>query len=176
MINVKKVISEISENSRLASKQVSDGLAEVRDLVRDLKRERKSINTLPVLKEEAKARAEAFVVSLTEQSKYHCPSPLDFARNDYRQSRVNVTMLVSAFLADNILAAMQKNIDTFYETSRGVGDDERQQLIRDVDRRLLDAELAEESIIRSAETSGFPIFRRRDADPRAVLAHDEVLP
>lgn len=176
MIDVKKITSVVSANSRLASKGVSDGLAEVRDLVRELKSERNSIRALPVSKETALERASSLIASLTEMSRYHYPSPSDFARPDYQQSNVNATMLMSAFLSDQILAAMCDGIGDFYEKTRSVSDGERQQLIRDVDRRLLDAELAEESIIRSAEVSGLPIFRRRDADPRAVLAHDEVLP
>ena len=31
-------------------------------------------------------------------------------------------------------------------------------------------------MIRAAETVGFHILGRMDADPRAVLAHDKVLP
>ena len=176
MIDVKKITSEVSENSRRASKRVSDGLAEVRDLVRELKLERNSIKALPVSKETALDRASSLIALLTEMSRYHYPAPSDFARPDYRHNNVNAPMLVSAFLAAPILAAMHSDIDDFYAKTRSVTDNERQQLIRDVDRRLLDAELAEESIIRSAEVSGLPIFRRRDADPRAVLAHEEVLP
>jgi len=45
-----------------------------------------------------------------------------------------------------------------------------------LDADLLAAEMAEESLIRSAEASGIEITRRRDADPRAVLAADAALP
>jgi len=44
-----------------------------------------------------------------------------------------------------------------------------------IDAELLDAELAEEGVIRDLEASGFDMLRRPDADPRALLAADEVL-
>ena len=53
---------------------------------------------------------------------------------------------------------------------------ERRRLLSGVESDLFDAELTEESIIRDAEAIGFPLLRRRDADPRAVLATAEVLP
>ncbi|MDX3976566.1 hypothetical protein [Shinella sp.] len=176
MVDVKKMMAEVSASSRAASKQVSESVAEVRDLVRELKRERNAINMLSVSKETAMARANSLVASVTEASKYHCPKPSDFARPDYQHGNVSSSILISAFLAEQLAAAMQADIDVFYGNSLGVSDDERKQRIREVERRLLDAELAEESIIRSAEASGLPIARRRDADPRAVLAYDEVLP
>jgi hypothetical protein len=45
-----------------------------------------------------------------------------------------------------------------------------------LDRELLDLELVEESLIRTAERGGFAIPRRHDANPLAVLADDSVLP
>jgi len=71
---------------------------------------------------------------------------------------------------------MKEEVEAFYASASGLSDEERKHQLRELDRKLLDAELAEESMIRSAENSGFAIIRRRDADPRAVLAHDKVLP
>ncbi|MCA1775565.1 MAG: hypothetical protein LC676_08150 [Loktanella sp.] len=44
-----------------------------------------------------------------------------------------------------------------------------------LDGEILDAELAEEGVVRELERAGFEILRRPDADPRALLAHDSEL-
>ena len=58
----------------------------------------------------------------------------------------------------------------------GIDEKARQQKVDEIERELLDVELAEESIIRTAEASDFPIFRRATANPLVVLADDSTMP
>ncbi|QXP90013.1 hypothetical protein [Methylococcus capsulatus] len=49
---------------------------------------------------------------------------------------------------------------------------ERPQLQADLERRLFEAETAEEALVVQAEAAGIEIFRRPDIDPSIVLAAD----
>lgn len=58
----------------------------------------------------------------------------------------------------------------------GLTDDELHARLAELDREILNAELAEESAIRALEGAGVAVLRRPDADVRAVLAADAALP
>jgi hypothetical protein len=81
-----------------------------------------------------------------------------------------------AYLAPMFGEVVKKRVADVYQNTAGITEAERQKQMEAVDRDLLDAELAEESIIRAAEASGFAILRRSNASPMAVLAADETLP
>jgi len=71
---------------------------------------------------------------------------------------------------------LARQIADLYRTDPGVTAPQRATDRIEADRRLLDLERQEEALIRSAERAGFDVMRRADADPRAVLSSDEVLP
>jgi hypothetical protein len=73
------------------------------------------------------------------------------------------------------METVKAQVATIYQGNPGISESERQRRLEDVDRDLLDAELAEESIIRAAEASGFPVLPQQ-LDPQALLAADEALP
>ncbi len=83
---------------------------------------------------------------------------------------------VASFILPVILSAGERMIAEHYNTISTVADDVAKAKIDHLAWQILDLELAEESIIRRAEAAGFPIRRRPDADPRAVLAYGESLP
>lgn len=83
---------------------------------------------------------------------------------------------VASFILPVILSAGEQMIAEHYGTISAVADSGAKAELDRIGWQILELELAEEAIIRSAEASGFPIRRRSDADPRAVLAHDKSLP
>lgn len=77
---------------------------------------------------------------------------------------------------DKVGAALKAELRRRYAEGAGITPSERQINSRELDRRLLDLNLTEESLVRAAEGRGVAIHRRGTADPRAVLAPDEALP
>jgi hypothetical protein len=176
MNDLRDTISKALSLSRSAGKQINEGVSELREHIQGYKRERVKMASLPVPKETALQRAEAVIDHITEGSRYMYPSPQTFARPDYSGINTNVISIIAAQMASAMADRLKAEIEVYYGANHGLTEEERNDRFREIDRKILDAELAEESLIRSAEDSGFPIIRRRDADPRAVLAHDKVLP
>lgn len=89
---------------------------------------------------------------------------------------MHLTEVLYTTLASFILEGMEASIDAAYKTIEGINEDDRQAETDVLNRKILDAELSEESLIRAANRSGFKTLRRPDADPLAVMAHDSALP
>lgn len=176
MTDIKSIVGRAVSLSRSASQQFNESVSEVRGLIVDLKRDLRKIASMPVTLEEALLRVERAVDSLTRTARELYPSASQFARPDYSGVRVNTDIIMIAQMADNMLATMTADVEKFYTTTTGISETDRVREVKVIERKILDAELAEESLIRSAEEAGFPIKRRGDADPRAVLAHEKVLP
>ncbi|TBY93587.1 hypothetical protein E0H35_25680 [Rhizobium leguminosarum bv. viciae] len=176
MSEVKKILGNALIATRSASKQLGEGITSIRDHIRALKQQRAEVTLLPVTKEAALQRIDIFIRHLTIDAMSIYPQATQFARPDYRQPGINVAMLLAAQLGPRMADTLKADVERLYEQRPGITEEERVMRIREFDRKLLDAELTEESMIRAAETGGFPVLRRRDADPLAVLAHDKVLP
>ncbi len=179
MTDIKKLIGGALALSREASQQLGRGVADIRSHIVALKVERKRIAALPVDQEEAFVRIDRLVEVVTETARQVYPNPFDMTRPDYQPKyhfAQRPELLLLAQMGAEIAQRMKAEALEFYQTNPGLDAATRAERIRGVDRKILDAELAEESMIRSAEAAGFPILRRRDADPRAVLAHEKVLP
>ncbi|WP_146165108.1 hypothetical protein [Mycoplana dimorpha] len=84
--------------------------------------------------------------------------------------------LLYARLGPSMAESLKADVEALYRENPYISEQERALCIVEINRKILDAELAEESMILAAEAGGFPVLRRRDADRRAVLAHDKVLP
>ncbi|SIP89866.1 hypothetical protein SAMN05880590_10177 [Rhizobium sp. RU35A] len=178
MTDIKKLIGGALALSREASQQLGRGVADIRSHIVALKLERKRIAALPVDQDETFARIDRLVDVATEAARQLYPTPADMVRPDYQPKPVALKpeLLLLAQMGAEIGQRMKAEALEFYKANPGLDAATRADRIRSVDRKILDAELAEESMIRSAEAAGFPILRRRDADPRAVLAHEKVLP
>lgn len=176
MVNFVKILGNALSVSRAAGQQINDGVSEVRQHIQNMKRERRTVINLPVSKETTFERVDSMFEIILRDARYFYPKPEHFSRPDFQFPHINADTVLIAQMASTMVEQMKAEIEAFYASATGVSDDERASKLRDIDRKILDAELAEESMIRAAETSGFPITRRRDADPRAVLAHDKVLP
>ncbi len=75
-----------------------------------------------------------------------------------------------------LAAAIKSEVSALYADKPGISEGDRLSQLEALDREASDAELTEESLIRAAESSGFPIPRRAGADPRAVLASGAAMP
>ncbi|QCL72138.1 MULTISPECIES: hypothetical protein [Agrobacterium] len=157
----------------------SQGLENIRSQVEDLKAERDAIERMPVDEATAHRRAEMWVSSAVTHAMERAPSPSRFATDPGRWRLPGFDVLADALVAyqgDVLASAMKQEISEIYQSEKGLTDAERAKRLADLDQSLLNAELSEEALIREAETSGITVNRRADADPRAVLAHQDALP
>ncbi|CAH0154642.1 hypothetical protein SRABI05_00633 [Agrobacterium fabrum] len=83
--------------------------------------------------------------------------------------------LVSAAVCGTLRDLIIGKISESYGSAKGLSAADRARQIEKAGRELLELELAEEAIIRSAEHNGIDVLRRLDADPRAVLCHGDFL-
>lgn len=176
MADILKMIGKALSASREAGREVNRSVSELRLHIQDIKRERVRVVNLPVSKEETFDRIDKMFDHLSSSVKYLYPVPKELSRPTFSGSTIDITNVLVAQMVPFMVEKMKEEVEDFYAAASGLSDEERERQLRELDRKLLDAELAEESMIRSAENSGFAIIRRRDADPRAVLAHDKVLP
>jgi len=157
----------------------SDGLESIRSQIDDLKSERDDIESQPVDEASAQARAELWVSRVVANAREKAPGPdrFSWSPSNWRQpDSTEIADAVTAYQADALAIAVKQEVSDLYKTMQGLTDRQRELALADVDRKILELELAEEALIRGAEASNIPVNRRADADPRAVLAHHSVLP
>jgi len=79
--------------------------------------------------------------------------------------------LVVSIQPQAIRLTVSKELDRVYAGKKALPTMAARAKTRDaLEAKTLEAELEEERLIRQIEAAGVPILRRRDADPRAVLA------
>lgn len=175
----KRSVEGLLKRTRDAGRELGDGLESVRRRVRDLQAQRSEIADLPPTQAVAFERIDEFVRGITTTARHRAPDPTRFVGPPagYTAPRlVDLSDLFAAYMGPALADAMKAEVEDLYESTPGVTEDDRADRLEKIDGELLDAELAEESIIRAAEAAGFPMARRYDADPRVVLAHDKALP
>lgn len=174
----KNIVADIVERTRKANQDMSAAIEECRNLIIDKKQARRKCDAAPVTEEDALANVDAWVKSQVVRAHDKAPSPAFFASDPKTRRRTDADIVAAmhAYLAPVLAQAIKAEVSAWYVDHAGVTEAERAAALAKLDRQILDAELAEESIIRAAEESGFSILRRSDADPRAVLAHSKVLP
>lgn len=176
MSEASKIMGDAIAATRSASKQLGDGITSIRGHIGKLKQQKSEIALKPVTIEAALARAEGWVHYITRGSVELSPSAKHFSRPDYQLPIMNAESLLIAQMAARMSDTLKADIEKLYAERPGITEEERVMRVREIERKLLDAELTEESMIRAAEAGGFPVLRRGNADPRAVLAHDKALP
>ncbi len=171
--------TETLKKVRAVFSAFSDGLEDIRGQIDDLKSERDDIERQPVDEASAQARAALWVSRVIADAMEKAPSPQRFSiapSNWKLPDAGNINAVITAYQGEALAAAVKQEISDLYATQRGLSDQQRASALADVDRKLFELELAEESLIRGAEASNIPVSRRADADPRAVLAHQSVMP
>jgi hypothetical protein len=174
-----KSVSALLSRTRSAGQELRDGVEGIRSKVAKLKAKKVEIESLPPTLDVALARVDGWVEHITYATRQRMIEPEHFVQSPLAYvapGHPNLSDNFFAYLAPMFGEVVKKRVDDVYQNTAGITETERQKQLDAVDRDLLDAELAEESIIRAAEASGFPVLRRSNADPRAVLAADEALP
>lgn len=181
MLGKSNNLTDLLKRAKSVSTVITESLEEIRSQIEDLKSRQDEISELPVAEDVAVSRAVAWMQARIVAAQQHVGSPARFSVSPDRwkngwESTVDFGALTLAYLGDQLLDAVSSEIKQLYAGRPGITDKERQKLLDDNDRQILDAELMEEAIIRQAEQQGYTIERRVDADPRAVLAHESALP
>ena len=160
------------------NQDITQAISALRDRIADLKNQRHDVDSNYVDRDTAMQRVDAYLNVVVSRARNAAPSVRQFVHNEkhWHVPSFDQDAAVILSLESSIRKNLQDQIDLFYQSENGIEDFERAQMLADIDRKILDVELAEEAIIRSAEKAGAIINRRWDADVRAVLASDRVLP
>lgn len=165
------------EKARAAKDQFGAGIKTIRAYIAKLQTDIAHVLSLPVDEETAQQRFSDWLKGYKDNFGWRL-DPETFARREFghfpKPSDAEYLLL---YLLDEYMGeAMSKRISHFYKETSGITGNERAAELGVLRRNLLDAELAEESLIRAAESAGFKVSRRPDADPKAVLAASTMLP
>lgn len=174
-------IAKTLSNARSVSNVIGDSLAQIRSQIDDLKFRRDEIEALPVAAEVAVDRAEKWAEREVAQARQAAPTPSYFSVSQKMWAEVYMPncepgAILLAYMGEAFVESVKMQVKAAYGDDRGTTEKQRLGLLAQNDAEILAAELAEEAIVRHAERQGFKIDRRRDADPRAVLAHESALP
>jgi hypothetical protein len=168
--------SDLVNTTRAAGNELREAIETLRISIIDLKDERVQIENSIPSKEIAEARFLSWIDAMVAYK--DTPRINVFTQGvHYRQPYADpmleplVVYLSSAVKREGIT-----QINEFYSDKKGLSNEERDDRLATLDRQILDAELAEETIIRNAEAIGLPVARRADANPLAVLADASALP
>lgn len=170
--------------TRDAGGKLRQAISEIRGRIRELRDERHRVEHRPPPIDIVQNRADEFVRSHAARANDKLPGitrALLAPPGRYKQPSVTSDehgSLLLASLGDMLAAKLKADVAADYDEQgeTGISDADRADELERLDQQLLDAELAEESLLRSGEEAGFAIHRRPDADPRAVLADEESLP
>lgn len=165
--------------SRKAADELSEGLESVRAArIASLNAEREAIATVEVSMAEAEARVDQYMSELRgpladfyvghfmAAGKFDKPLPKD--------PGLLALALSGEQLGEYVKKKMRRQMEQSGHTGLSVA--EREAKLTAINRELLDLELVEESLIRTAERGGFEVLRRHDATILAVLADDSLMP
>lgn len=172
-----EVVKESMASALEARNQFREGIGTIRNYIKKLKAERDHILSIAVTEETALARFEEWLTHMREAYGYkHVKAERFSLRDPGRLPLDDVAGFLIQMLDDDIMASMRKRMKAFYQDIESISGEDRALRLGDVNRRLMEAELAEESLIRSAFGTGMNVPRRADADPKAVMAADSALP
>ncbi|MGQ3211609.1 hypothetical protein [Shinella sp.] len=176
--NLKQKVATSLASARSAARDIARGVEEIRSQLLEVQERRRAASNAPVDIETSLQRLDKYLDRLTRLAGERAPGPKAFMQSppSYREPNAGYSDIAFAYLDDLIRERMASGIKEAHANAVGLTESEREERLRAFDRDILDIELAEESLIRAAEAANFPIQRRAAADPRAVLAHDKVLP
>ena len=172
-------ISKMFARQRAATADVAKGVEQIRIAIVVAQDEAAGIAALPIDRARAIAAVDAGIASLADRFDDRMLVAALTRPHDGRPRLALESMTVpflAAIAPDMLRAALVERVDAFYEGRDDLPEAERARRIEQLEDRILELELAEESAIRAAERAGMAILRRADADPRAVLAADDCLP
>lgn len=128
-----------------------------------------------VSREEAEARVNDWCSQL-RAAMLDRMDVLRFTSPVYRPPALNdAQMIALGVVSEDIRADLIERIGEAYKGFQGVTEADRKATILKLEGDVLDLEIAEERIIRTAEAAGLQILRRANAMPVIVLATDASL-
>lgn len=172
-----KKTSSIANRVKAINDELVENIEAIRNDIAALKARAATVRKERVSKAVALDRANNWFETLIDRATKGASSVASFTSADrFRAPDVELDALVALTLGPVIRDKLMDLVSSLYNDTEGLSEAERGEALSDLDREILDLELTEEAVIRTAEASGIPIMRRRDADPRAVLAHASALP
>lgn len=153
-----------------------EALQATRALIEELASERQSLECAPVSSDEAITRIKDWKRGLSERSALRDLANRFMQRSLRLPSQPVDLDVIGAVCLGQLESSLIDLVSEISADGEGLSQGDREAKLKGINEELLRLELEEESVIRSAERLGLDVLRRAKADPRAVLAHDEVLP
>ena len=176
------MIAGILKKVRDASTGLGKSIGDVRARIGQLQDEKAAVEAMPPALETALARVDEWVAHLGIVAHHKLAAtvtPERFAAATFSPPNVHSDEFGALWvlqMGPDLAQRLKEQVTAFYSDVQGVTDAEREKRLAEIDRQILDASLAEESLLRAAEAAGFSVSRRADADPLAVLAAYGDLP
>ncbi|NKJ79643.1 hypothetical protein [Rhizobium leguminosarum] len=171
----KTELRKLIERSKQGGNELASSLEAIRGAIISLKVELDQVDRAPASREEAIYRLKEWLASVASVPQIDLLISR-FVSSTYREppSDIPAEIIAAAGIA-SLESFMTAAIDRRYAGVTGLSFEDRRMSRADIDHRLLELEMTEEAIIRSAESLGMDVLRRSDAEPRAVLCNGEVL-
>ncbi|MFF0947912.1 hypothetical protein ACFYE9_09640 [Rhizobium leguminosarum] len=171
----KPELRKLIDRSRNGGSELATSLETIRGEIISLKVELDQVERSPASRDEAVYRLQEWLASVAAAPQIDLLISR-FVSPAYREPPADIPaeIIAAAGLA-SLESFLTAAIDRRYAGVSGLSFDDRRLARSDMETRLLELELTEEAIIRSAESLGMDVLRRSDADPRAVLCNGEVL-
>jgi len=159
-------------------------LARVREELANVDADAHAVRTAPLPAAEAKDAARRHVEGLAERARPDVRGLVEFGRpiewpiyplreaggaGPAKANLPDARALLAWLHPDQMLAALESEIDAVADDAQAISADEREALLARIPAKKLRAERLEEAIITAAAHAGTVLERRPDADPRAVL-------
>jgi hypothetical protein len=159
------------------AKQLGDEIESFRQTIVELSAERETVEQLPATDELAFSRIDDWIRLEVQRAKFGAPDIQFFQSGpeSWRRPEGKIDVALLVYLAPLLAEAMKSEVKRLGAGQPSITEADRAIKLEALDMKILDAGLAEEGLIRSAETAGIQIPRRVDADPLAVLAADKEL-
>lgn len=188
-------IKSVLTAAKQAQQDMQGSIADIRQRIAVLQKQRADVLRAPVSQNVAEDRLSIWLDELVDgfvstvryspnETHTSGPPPIrDFVRSpdiwklQAPSRHVNMVALLATYLKNDVLSAMLAELSEQYRSGLNfIEEGERRDQLELIDQQILDAELAEEAIIRAAARNGIVIPRRKDASTAVLQASDEQLP
>jgi len=179
---------------RQKSESFIDAVERCRRHLRELNSDRHRVRSAPWPSAEAKQRARAEILKLAERGQPNVLSvienpdaSIDWAERQFSDVRIgdrvvtaigdpSALVLLVWLHHELLIQRIEQQIDLVADDQNALTSAQRAEKLKPIEKDRLAAEREEEFLIGSAIEEGANILRRSDADPRAVLGLDDVMP
>ncbi|MEH2569659.1 hypothetical protein [Bradyrhizobium sp. AZCC 2289] len=172
----------IKAPSFLKGENEATALARVRNEINDINADISDVKAAPLPSAEAKQKARDHVSGLIEAGRIDVSGLLRRSGGGvqwptvYGHREIDIQPVLAFICSDQIIAKLESEIDLLADDERALSDAQCATKLKVLLAKRLELERDEEELYRMAESKGFAVSRRPDADIRAVLGLASTMP